>query len=186
MLTLTNSLRLNGKFDSSSEKIETEYIANSASETALACDFDKPGVLSIGSLISFRKATQPEHKRMLGVVNKISIFKGSGKLQFGIILLTAQPHVVMFSELRKTNDIVKQKALIYNIKMPGEEEKSFLIVDLSVLKDADVVRLYLNDQDFPILLRMRKNIGLGYWQFDCRRVDEQELARMTNKGYDFT
>jgi len=88
--------------------------------------------------------------------------------------------------VRKTKEVLKQKALIYNVKTPGEEEKSFLIVDSSMLKDLGVVRLYLNEQNFPILLRGRKNIGLGYWQFDCRRVDEQELATMSNKGYDFT
>ena len=183
---LSSAYALQDTFDPSTKEIETEYIAESASETALASEFEKPGVLSIGSLISFRKATNPEHKRSLGVVNKVSIIKGTGKLQFEITLLTPQAHIVTFSELRKTKDPIKQNALIYNIKTSDEEEKSFLIVDSSLLKDLGVVRLYLNEHNFPILLRGRKNIGLGYWQFDCRRVDEQELATMSNKGYDFT
>ena len=183
---LSSAYALQNTYEPSIQEIETEYIAESASEVALASEFEKAGVLSIGSLISFRKATNPEHKRSLGVVNKISIFQGTRKLQFEITLLTPQAHIVMFSELRKTKEPLKQKALIYNIKIPGEEEKSFLIVDSSMLKDLGVVRLYLNEQNFPILLKGRKNIGLGYWQFDCRRVDEQELATMSNKGYDFT
>ena len=184
---LSSAYALQNTYDPSSMmEAENEYVAESASEVALATEFGKTGVLSIGSLISFRKSTQPEHKRALGVVNKIAIFKGTGKLQFEITLLTAQAHTVMFGELRKSKEQTKQKALIYNIKTPGEEEKSFLIVDSFMLKESDVIRLYLNEQNFPILLRERKNIGLGYWQFDCRRVDEQELATMTNKGYDFT
>ncbi len=166
--------------------MEQEYTAKSASEIALTCGFERSGTLSVGSLISFRKEAHPRHKRSLGVVNKITILKGTGDLDFEVNLLTSQAHAVTFSEIQKTKQPVKQKALIYNIKTPGEEEKSFLIVDSFMLKEFGVVRLYLNEQNFPILLRGRKNIGLGYWQFDCRRVEEQELASLASKGYDFT
>ena len=157
-------------------KMESEYTAESASEAALSCEFTKSSVVSVGSLISFRKAAQPEYKRSLGVVSKIAILKGGSKLNFEVNLLTEQAHIVTYSEVGKSRQKAKQKALIYNIKTPGEEEKSFLIVESFMLKEFGVVRLYLNEQNFPILLRERKNIGLGYWQFDCRRVEEQELA----------
>ena len=46
--------------------------------------------------------------------------------------------------------------------------------------------MILQLENFPIVLRERKNIGVGYWQFACRQVEEQELATKSNKGYDFT
>ena len=54
-----------------------------------------------------------------------------------------------------------------------------------MLQESGVVRLYLNEKNFPIVLRSRKNIGLGYWQFECRQLGEQEVASKDNKGYDF-
>jgi len=165
---------------------EQEYLAESDSKTALMCTFDKPGRLSIGSLISFRKTNQPEHKRSIGVVNKISVQKGTDKIQFEIMLLTHRAHVVMYSMMPEEGEHKKYKALIYGIKVEGAEERSMLIVESFMLKEQSIVRLYLNDNNFPIVLRDRKNIGVGYWQFDCRQLEEQVVATTSNKGYDFT
>ncbi|NOR80734.1 MAG: hypothetical protein GQ529_07865 [Methyloprofundus sp.] len=182
VLGLGSTYALQNTYDVGAMEEVSEYLAESASEVALATEFEQSGVLSIGSLISFRKATQPEHKRSLGVVKKISILKGSKKLQFEIELLTGQAHTVMFSQLGKRKKTEKQKALIYNVKKSGEEDVSFLIVDSFMLKEYDLARLYLNEKNFPILLREKRNIGIGYWQFDCRMIDEQELATMSDKG----
>lgn len=185
VLGLSSAYALQNTFSMEIVEVE-EYTADSASEAALTAKFEQSGALSIGSLISFRKPDQAEHKRSLGVVNKITLVKGAEKLQFEITLLTAQAHAVTYSDLRKANGQLKQKALIYNVKNPGQEDTSFLIVDSFMLKEFEMMRLYLNEQNFPILLRERKNIGLGYWQFDCRMIDEQELATMGYKGYDST
>lgn len=167
-----------------------EYLAESSSQTALTCIFDQPGLLAVGSFISFRKVSEPEHKRSIGVVNKISMEKGTGKIRFEINLLTLRAHTVMYSNqgygVPGNEQKEKQKALIYGVKVPGAEEKSFLIVESFMLKELDIVRLYLNEKNFPIVLRARKNIGVGYWQFECRQLEEQEVATKSNKGYDFT
>jgi len=36
-------------------------------------------------------------------------------------------------------------------------------------------------------LSNRKNVGLGYWQFECRRVAEKSkpISAQAKKGYDF-
>lgn len=164
---------------------EKEHIAKSVSDTTLSCEFDKSGAISIGSLVSFRKQNHPEHRRSLGIINKVVMSKAGEEVQFEINLLTTQAHAVLFSEVPERADSIKQKALIYNIKKAGKEDRSFLVVDSFMLKEFSVLRLYLNDQNFPILLRKRRNIGLGYWQFDCRQVDERELARIISNGYDF-
>ncbi|MCF7970338.1 MAG: hypothetical protein K9L22_04125 [Methylococcaceae bacterium] len=150
---------------------DREYLAESASERALICSFDAPGKLSIGSFISFRKVDQPQHNRSIGIVNKVSMHKSTGKAQFEVLLLTQRAFIAQYTDIKKP-DGERQKALIYGVKTPGEEEKSFLIVESFMLKELSVVRLYLHEKNFPIVLRGRKNIGLGYWQFDCRQLDE--------------
>ena len=162
-----------------------EYLAETASERALICSFDDPGMLSIGSFISFRKADQPRHNRSIGIVNKVLMHKSTGKAQFEVFLLAQHAFITQYDDMKESEEKQMQKALIYGVKGPGEEEKSFLIVDSFMLKELDVVRLYLSEKNFPIVLRNRKNIGLGYWQFECRQLEEQEVASKGNKGYDF-
>lgn len=162
-----------------------EYLAETASERALICSFDDPGMLSIGSFISFRKADQPRHSRSIGIVNKISMHKSTGKAQFEVSLLTQHAFVAQYADMKESDEGGMQSALIYGVKALGKDEKSFLIVESFMLKESGVVRLYLNEKNFPIVLRNRKNIGLGYWQFECRQLEEQEVASKGNKGYDF-
>jgi len=179
--------------DKSELDSEQEYIAESSSGKALTCDFRKAGMLSIGSFISCRKNNQLRHKRVLGVVNKVSMQKGTNKVRFELQFLTERAYAVVYRNIDDlTNDKRRlQKALIYSVKTPDNLEKSYLIVESFMLKEMSIVRLYLNDQNFPIILLERKNIGLGYWQFACRQLEEesvtnQELASKSNKGYDFT
>jgi len=50
-----------------------------------------------------------------------------------------------------------------------------------------VIRVFMNNEDFPVVLSNRKNVGLGYWQFECRRVAEKSkpIPLQAKKGYDF-
>jgi hypothetical protein len=47
--------------------------------------------------------------------------------------------------------------------------------------------MFMNSEDFPVVLSNRKNVGLGYWQFECRRVAEKvkTVSPQAKKGYDF-
>jgi len=192
---LNSAYDLQSTGDKSELDSDQEYMAESASEMALTCDFEKSGMLSIGSFISFRKNNQPRHKRAIGVVNKVSMQKGTNKVKFELQLLAGHAHAVVYCNIADSADGEQklQKALIYGVKTVRDPEKSYLIVESFMLKEMSIVRLYLNDQNFPIILLERKNIGLGYWQFACRQLEEedvapktQELASKSNKGYDFT
>ena len=169
-----------------SSQMDLEYLAETASERALSCQFERHGVLSIGSLISFRKADQPEHKRTLGMVCKIAMNKPDGKVEFEINVLTPQFFAVEYGPVQPDKDSVTQKALIYGIK-DQEGEKSLLILESFMVKNGDMLRLYMNGEDFPIIVNDRKNVGLGYWQFECRRIAElpKSTTPETKKGYDF-
>lgn len=161
-----------------------EHKAESASERTLSCQFDKAGAISIGSLVSFRKANMPESKRSLGVVNKLAVVKADGIINFEVEALTAQSHSVSFLKLDAKEDDIPQKALIYGVDTK-EGQKSFLIIESFYFKDEDLLRLFMNNDNFPIILRDKKNIGLGYWQFECRQLEETQQAVKSTKGYDF-
>ena len=172
--------------ESSGEKV-LEILVQSASDRLLSGVFKQTGLLSVGSLVSFRKADIPEHKRSLGIVNKIIVDKQSGKINFGMQLLTHQFIAVTYIQLDESNKDVVQKGLFYSAK-ELDDEKSYIITDSFMLKDGDLIRMYMNSEDFPVVLSNRKNVGLGYWQFECRRVAEknrQSTTSQTKKGYDF-
>ncbi|MBS3951513.1 MAG: hypothetical protein KGZ88_00960 [Methylomicrobium sp.] len=154
-----------------------EYRVQSTSERSLACDFQSTGLISIGSLVSLRKPDAPVNKRSLGVINKLSITKSTSKVSFEIELLAIQVYAVFYQPLDHQTPPVR--ALIYGVKENGPE-KSYIIIESYNLKDGDIVRMFMNKNTFPIILRGRKNIGLGYWQFECRRLEEG--ARPQNKS----
>ena len=159
-----------------------ELPVQSTSERALSCQFQKTGQISIGSLISFRKKDWPVSKRLIGVINKIISAKTDGKMTFEIQMLAAQVFAVTYQS-SATKDL-PQRALIYGVKTP-ESEKSYIVMESFGLKEGDVIRMTMNRESFPIILRDRKNIGLGYWQFECRRLEEQAVPMGRKKGYDF-
>ncbi|MGZ5000408.1 MAG: hypothetical protein ACXV7F_08910, partial [Methylomonas sp.] len=76
-----------------------EILAETYSERALICTFEKEGILSIGSLVSFRKTDELPHQRSLGVVCKILLPKQDNKLIFELSLITAQSFSVTYLNL---------------------------------------------------------------------------------------
>ncbi len=184
------SVGLNSTHDlqkSSDEPGDTtsEYRGESASETALSCKFNKCGVLSIGSMVSFRKADMPVHKRSLGVVNKLVVSKPDGTVNFEVTALGAQSYSANYLRQDAAKDDVPQKALIYGLNTE-QGQKRFLIIESFMFKEEDVLHLYLNNDDFPIVLKDKKNVGLGYWQFECRQIsDTEQTANAKKQGYDF-
>lgn len=161
---------------------DPEHLAQSASDKFLSCVFKQTGVLSVGSLVSFRKKESPKHQRSLGVVDKIVVAKKNGKLYFGMKLLASQIIAVTYQELDAAESDVPKKGLFYN----GEKkEVGYIIIDTFIFKDGDIIRLFINNETFPIALKNRKNVGLGYWQFECTRAEESRKQVQTKKGYDF-
>jgi hypothetical protein len=178
---LTSTYDLQKSQESSDEKAQ-EFLAQSASDRLLSCVFKQTGVLSVGSLISFRKADLPKNQRLLGVVDKIVVAKKSGKLCFGLQLLASQINAVTYLELDATENAVPKKGQLYYL---NEKDAVYIITDTFILKDGDIIRLFVNNENYPIALKNRKNIGLGYWQFKCMRVTENIKPPQTKKGYDF-
>ncbi|MDO9425016.1 MAG: hypothetical protein Q7T40_12625 [Methylobacter sp.] len=176
---LQNAMGIDGEKD-------LELLVQSASDRLLSGVFEKTGVLSVGSLVSFRKTDSSEHKRSLGIVNKVIVDKQNDRINFGMQLLAHQSIAVTYVQLDEVGKEVPQKGLFYSAK-ELEGEKSYIITDTFMLKDGDVIRMFMNNEDFPVVLSNRKNVGLGYWQFECRRVAEKgkSVSGQAKKGYDF-
>ena len=176
---------LQGSDAERSADVALESLAESFSDRELSCDFGKEGVLSIGSLVSFRKANEPENKRILGIVKKITMPRQGNNIIFAVLAITRLSYAVSYINLDAEKDSDKYKGLLYGVK-DDKGERSYLIVESFMHKNEDGMRLFMGGKDFPIVLGNRQNIGLGYWQFECRQIEEKQVAQvMKKKGYDF-
>ncbi len=163
----------------------SELLAESFSETELSCTFKKEGILSIGSLVSFRRDKDPKNKRSLGFVIKKTIPRLNGQIIFELSALARHSYAVSYHPIDSEKQTEHKKALLYAIQ--GKQgEKSCVLMDSFLYQDGDIMRMYMEDEDFPIILGRRQNVGLGYWQFECRRIAEKKLSQEASKqGYDF-
>jgi hypothetical protein len=157
-----------------------ELLAETYSDRALTCIFDKEGVLSIGSLVSFRKTDTQRYQRTLGVICKILLPKQDNKLIFEITVIAAQSFAVSYIPINAPLESEQKKALLYAVKS-NDGERSFIILESFMIKDGDILRMFMGQQNFPIILIGRKNIGLGYWQFECRQLMEKQVPVQDRK-----
>ncbi len=164
---------------------EQEMLAHSESDRLLFCLFEKTGVLSVGNLISYRKADQQNSKRSLAVVNELIVAKQSGKISFGVKLVTNRYHAVYYTMANAATSETPLKALFFNDD-EQYDDASFLVVDNFMLKDGDLIKLQMNQEKIYLILKGKKNIALGYWQFECNRVAaKMDMSQSSKKGYDF-
>ena len=165
--------------------IDLEHVAESYSERALSCQFQGEGLLSIGSLVSVRRIDALPQQRLLGVVCKILMSKHKNGLIFELSGIAQQSYSVSYRHSQADSQSELKHALLYGLKSP-QGERSFIIVESFMIKDGDILQLFMGQQQFPIILIGRKNIGLGYWQFECRKIEPQQMQQIQkNKGYDF-
>jgi cyclic-di-GMP-binding protein len=163
---------------------EQEILAHSESDRMLFCVFSKTGVLSVGNLISFRKADQSGQKRSLAVVNELVVAKQSSKISFGVNLLTTHYYAVFYTMANAANTESSYKGLFYNAD-EQLDEASFLVADNFMLKEGDVIKMLMNQENIYLVLKDKKNVGLGYWQFECQRIAARIDKTQPKKGYDF-
>lgn len=167
-LTATFNLR---KMTDTTPARNLEVLAQTASEKMLSCVFRKPGILSVGSLVSFRKADAPKGKRILAVVDKLIIGKESGRINFGVQFLAGQYAAINYLPLDADDINAAKRALFYSSH--DKEAKSYIIIDTLVLKEGDMIWVFLSQERAKIVLTNRKNIGLGYWRFECKKIAEK-------------
>ncbi len=163
---------------------DQEFLVHSESDRLLFCVFNKTGLLSVGNLISYRRVDQPGSKRCLAIVNELIVAKQNNKISFGVNQLTIHYHAVYYRMGNTTDNEAPSKGLFYN----ADErfgEASFLVVDNFILKEGDLIKMQLKDENIYLVLKDKINIGLGYWQFECNRIAAKTDKQEAKKGYDF-
>lgn len=169
---LLASYRLQKK-TKSERATDVEYLAISLSDQLLSSLFDKPNLLSVGSLISIRKADRQGQKRILGVVNQLMIEKEKSQVIFGIGLLANQYLPVDYHcKMGGGTHEYHGNALL--CKQEEQKGKNFLIMDNFLFKEGDKLNLLVNQNEIMVLLTRKINVALGYWQFECVRLVEQD------------
>ena len=128
---------------SSNNNLKHEELAKSFSETQLTCQFSREGALSVGSLVSYRQTTAPEHKRYLGLVNKIKMPKLRGKIIFEIFSLSRQIYTVSYMDMEDGFNSKSEhyKALLYRVKTDSKE-KTYILMASGGYKNGDIVRMF--------------------------------------------
>lgn len=161
-----------------------EILARSESDRLLFSVFNKTGVLTVGNVISFRRADQPKQKRSLAVINELIVTKQNNKIAFGVRLLTNSYHAIYYTMTNAIDKNASYAGLFYNYES-DVAEASFLVVDNFILKDGDLIKMLLNQEDIYLVLKDKKNVGLGYWKFECQRIVPKIDTPQPKKGYDF-
>ncbi|MEN8260361.1 MAG: hypothetical protein ABFS02_07215 [Pseudomonadota bacterium] len=168
----------------SSEAAVDEWLVESASDRSLSCAFDQPNQIFIGSLVSFRRNGAGNAQRALGTVCRIHMDKPQGAVRFEVHVLTPQVYAVGTQSVTAKDPKLYQRTLLYVGN--GQVNRTCIILESQKLKDGDVIRLLMQNDSFPIQLQHRQNVSLGYWQFECARVvQQQNSVEMPKKGYDF-
>jgi cyclic-di-GMP-binding protein len=182
-----HSLQSSGSTQGSSlgnRENDQEILVHSESDRLLFCVFSNTGILSVGNLISFRRADQPGSKRSLAVVNELIVAKQSSKISFGVTLITTHYHAVYYAMDNASDKDAPLRGVFYNVdEQLGDA--SFLIVDNFMLKEGDYIKMQMNQESIRLILKYKKNVGLGYWQFECDRVAAKIEQAQSKKGYDF-
>lgn len=159
-----------------------ELLVQSESDRLLTGVFGKPGMLSVGSLVSLRKTDGTDKHRLLGIVNKLDVSKPANKLIFGIELLAAQSLAVLYYLAGERSEL-PQRGLFYAVASPVSA--SYLVTDNSLLKENDSIRMVINRDHFTIVLKNKTNIGLGYWRFGCFKAQDRTTDAGAAKTCDF-
>jgi hypothetical protein len=147
-----------------------EYLGLSVSEKGLSCDFLQTEMIAIGSLVSFRKTSQRQNQRILGIVSRVKRHKqGSYLVEFDILPIATKIYAVSY---RIDNDEEGLHQSLFYQGQNDNKKKWFIIINSYLLKEQDIIELQLLSKHFWVELLDKKNVGLGYWQFECKRVEK--------------
>ncbi len=171
--------------ENQSDDLKQEQWAETSSERALTLKSSGKQKLSIGSLVTFRREDKAVFIRSLGLITKLSMNGPNGKIKFELHKIANRVFPADLLPVGAKEDVVPQKSLIYSAQLANGTRKSFLILETVFSNEGDIIRVFLENDDFSVVLMNRKNIGLGYWQFECRKIVEKNETQQETKGYDF-
>jgi cyclic-di-GMP-binding protein len=167
------------------EKILHDWLVTINEDQSLRCEFNQPGQIFLGSLVSLKLADLEHARRVLGVVNRIWMNRLDGAVNFQIAELCPQVLPAGIQPVRENKDIqVYQRALLY-ISAKGSVRKANLVLESQKLKNGNTVQLLTHETSLKVRLENRSNVAPGYWCFECVPLAEDKKEPIPVKGYDF-
>ncbi len=167
------------------EKIFADWLVTINEDQSMRCEFDQPGQLFIGSLISSKRVDIENAKRLLGVVRRIWMERMDGAVHFEIDVLTTQVIAAGIQPLKAKADFqVYQRALLF-FTVSETQQKGNVVLESQKLKNGSRVQLLMQSDSATVVLDNRCSVGLGYTQFECIPIALEQQEILPPQGYDF-
>lgn len=149
------------------------WTATPLADGMLAYDRDTPGGVQIGLLLGF-VAENDADVRGVGVVSRVVMDQLDGLVKFQIRPLTlhAVPAGLQPAKLTMNNQGSYQRALLYMEELPGDEPRSFILLQSLRQQEINRVRLLTDNGMTFVRLANRRNIAFGIVGFDCLHAIE--------------
>lgn len=167
------------------EKMMSDWLVTVSENHSLRCEFDQPGQLFLGSLVSLKLVDLENARRILGVVDRIWMARIDGAVHFDIAVLSPQVLAAGIQPARgkKELQIYQRVLLFFTEKESGR--KANLVLESQKLKNGNTVQLLSQEDSVKVLLENRHNVGPGYSHFECIPLAEDKKEEIPTKGYDF-
>jgi len=167
------------------EKIFADWLVTINEDQSMRCEFDQPGQLFIGSLISSKRVDIENAKRLLGVVRRIWMGRMDGAVHFEIDVLTTQVIAAGIQPLKAKADLqVYQRALLF-FTASETQQKGNVVLESQKLTNGSKVQLLMQSDSAAVVLDNRRSVGLGYTQFECIPIALEKQEILPPQGYDF-
>ncbi len=167
------------------EKMLNDWLVTVNEDQSLRCEFDQPGQIFLGSLVSLKLADLEHARRVLGVVRRIWMNRVDGAVNFQISVLSPQVLAAGIQPVGDKKDIqVYQRVLLY-FSEKASGRKANLVLESQKLKNGNTVQLLTHDAPVKVRLENRSNVAPGYWCFECVPLAEDKKEPIPVKGYDF-
>lgn len=168
------------------EKIIGDWLVTVNEDGSLRCEFDQPGQLFLGSLISTRRVDLESGRRLLGVVSRIWMHRLDGAVHFQISVLSPQVMAAGIQPVRVKKDLqVYQRVLLFFESVAEGQQQPRLILESQKLRGGNMVQLITPNESVRVMLENRQNVGPGYSLFECVPLVEEKKEIIPPKGYDF-
>ncbi|MGH8549859.1 MAG: hypothetical protein ACRERU_14890 [Methylococcales bacterium] len=167
------------------EKIMSDWLVTVNEDQSLRCEFDQPGQIFLGSLVSLKLVDLEHARRVLGVVNRIWLNRPDGAVHFQIAVLSPQVLAAGIQPVRAKKELqIYQRVLLF-FSETGSGRKANLVLESQKLKNGNTVQLLTHEDTIKVRLENRKNAAPGYWCFECVPLAEEKKYVIPVKGYDF-
>lgn len=162
--SIHQSLNSSGSGD---EIVQSEWLAETDSDSKLTCNFFEPERISLGHLTAFRKIEETKHSLALGITSRI-LNQRDGSIEFDLQLLAGKPQAAGIQPIDISNKIQTYQRAILFFTAETAGRKTWIIVETKQLKRGEQVRLLTSKESVIAGVLRSKNIGNSCYLIECR------------------